>query len=190
MSIMKLFPRVDISESGGEEKELEIPQPHPKLPEEIQASGIMFPKQYPGLGQDLSASMDRLKMMLSLLQRPAALPTLFPFPAPSLNASQIATVCDALAESGDMERLARFLWSLPAIPSVMEALQTNESVLRARSLVAFHQGNFREVYNILEHHRFTDAAWHHRLQAMWLEAHYQDAERSRGRALGPVDKYR
>nr|BAD02833.1 homeodomain protein Six3/6 [Halocynthia roretzi] len=150
----------------------------------------MFPKQYPGLGQDLSASMDRLKMMLSLLQRPAALPTLFPFPAPSLNASQIATVCDALAESGDMERLARFLWSLPAIPSVMEALQTNESVLRARSLVAFHQGNFREVYNILEHHRFTDAAWHHRLQAMWLEAHYQDAERSRGRALGPVDKYR
>ncbi|ERE74119.1 homeobox protein SIX6-like protein [Cricetulus griseus] len=28
------------------------------------------------------------------------------------------------------------------------------------------------------------------LQALWLEAHYQEAEKLRGRPLGPVDKYR
>jgi homeobox protein SIX3/6 len=89
----------------------------------------------------------------------------------------------------DIERLGRFLWSLPVNPSACEALNKHESVLRARSLVAFHTGNFRDLYHILEHHKFTKES-HAKLQAMWLEAHYQEAEKLRGRPLGPVDKYR
>ncbi|XDV50473.1 hypothetical protein PO909_019527 [Leuciscus waleckii] len=54
---------------------------------------------------------------------------------------------------------------------------------------AFHAGNFRELYNILENHKFTKDS-HAKLQALWLEAHYQEAEKLRGRPLGPVDKYR
>jgi len=50
-------------------------------------------------------------------------------------------------------------------------------------------GSFRELYRILETHRFTRAS-HGKLQAMWLEAHYREAEKLRGRPLGPVDKYR
>ena len=42
---------------------------------------------------------------------------------------------------------------------------------------------------ILESHKFSKSS-HAKLQAMWLEAHYQEAERLRGRPLGPVDKYR
>jgi homeobox protein SIX3/6 len=32
----------------------------------------------------------------------------------------VATVCETLEESGDIERLARFLWSLPVAHPVMK----------------------------------------------------------------------
>uniref|UniRef100_A0A8B9PYL1 SIX homeobox 6 n=1 Tax=Apteryx owenii TaxID=8824 RepID=A0A8B9PYL1_APTOW len=110
---------------------------------------------------------------------------------PILNFSpqQVAGVCETLEESGDIERLGRFLWSLPVAPAACEALNKNESVLRARAIVAFHTGNYRELYHILENHKFTKES-HAKLQALWLEAHYQEAEKLRGRPLGPVDKYR
>lgn len=40
-----------------------------------------------------------------------------------------------------------------------------------------------ELYTILERHKFTKAS-HGKLQAMWLEAHYHEAEKLRGRPLG------
>ena len=112
-------------------------------------------------------------------------------PLPNLNFTpqQVARVCETLEDSGDVERLGRFLWSLPVNPTACESLNRNESVLRARSLVAFHTGNFKDMYDILQRNRFTKHS-HSRLQAMWLEAHYTEAERLRGRPLGPVDKYR
>lgn len=103
--------------------------------------------------------------------------------------SQVAAVCESLEESGDIERLARFLWSLPvAHPNIAE-LGKCESVLRARAIVSYHSGNFRDLYHILESHKFGKNS-HAKLQAMWLESHYQEAEKLRGRPLGPVDKYR
>lgn len=38
---------------------------------------------------------------------------LFALPTLNFTACQVATVCETLEESGDIERLARFLWSLP-----------------------------------------------------------------------------
>ncbi|KAK3094180.1 hypothetical protein FSP39_025097 [Pinctada imbricata] len=114
---------------------------------------------------------------------------MFALPTLHFTPQQVAQVCETLEESGDIERLGRFLWSLPVNPSACEALSRHESVLRARALVAFHTGNFRDLYHILEHHKFTKES-HAKLQAMWLEAHYQEAEKLRGRPLGPVDKYR
>uniref|UniRef100_A0A3Q3WRM7 Homeobox domain-containing protein n=1 Tax=Mola mola TaxID=94237 RepID=A0A3Q3WRM7_MOLML len=70
-----------------------------------------------------------------------------------------------------------------------DSISEHESVQRARAVVAYHTGSFRELYHILETHRFTRAS-HSKLQAMWLEAHYREAEKLRGRPLGPVDKYR
>lgn len=127
---------------------------------------------------------------LSLAALELAAPTpLLPLPTLSFSAAQVATVCETLEESGDVERLARFLWSLPvAHPNVAE-LERCEAVLRARAVVAFHAGRHRELYSILERHRFQRSS-HAKLQALWLEAHYQEAERLRGRPLGPVDKYR
>ena len=79
-----------------------------------------------------------------------------------------------MEESGDIERLGRFLWSLPVAHPNVEELNKSESVLRARAIVAFHLGNFREMYNILENNKFSNKKDSHaKLQALWLEAHYQ-----------------
>lgn len=79
---------------------------------------------------------------------PGAHPILAPSPLfalPTLNfsASQVATVCETLEESGDIERLARFLWSLPVAHPNIRELESSEAVLRARAIVAYHTGHFR-----------------------------------------------
>ena len=74
-----------------------------------------------------------------------------------------------MEDSGNFERLRKFVRSLP-----VEELNKSESVLRARAIVAFHLGNFREMYNILENNKFSNKKDSHaKLQALWLEAHYQ-----------------
>ncbi|OCT77656.1 homeobox protein SIX2 isoform X1 [Xenopus laevis] len=98
---------------------------------------------------------------------------------------QVACVCEVLQQGGNIERLGRFLWSLPAC----EHLHKNESVLKAKAVVAFHRGNFRELYKILEGHQFSPHN-HPKLQQLWLKAHYVEAEKLRGRPLGAVGKYR
>ncbi|XP_067317130.1 homeobox protein SIX2-like [Anolis sagrei] len=98
---------------------------------------------------------------------------------------QVACVCEVLQQGGNIERLGRFLWSLPAC----ERLHKNESVLKAKAVVAFHWGNFRELYNILESYQFSPHN-HPKLQQLWLKAHYVEAEKLRGRPLGAVGKYR
>ncbi|KAK6182746.1 hypothetical protein SNE40_010360 [Patella caerulea] len=98
---------------------------------------------------------------------------------------QVACVCEALQQKGDIERLARFLWSLP--PS--ELLRGSEAVLKARATVAFHRGSYRELYAILESHTF-EGTNHNFLQQLWYKSHYMEAQKIRGRPLGAVDKYR
>ncbi|RWS29724.1 Cs-six1 a-like protein, partial [Leptotrombidium deliense] len=98
---------------------------------------------------------------------------------------QVACVCEVLQQSGNIERLGRFLWSLPPC----EALQKNESVLKAQAMVAYHRQDFKQLYKILENNTFSPAS-HPKLQGLWLKAHYTEAERMRGRPLGAVGKYR
>lgn len=106
-------------------------------------------------------------------------------PSLGFTQEQVACVCEVLQQSGDIERLARFLWSLPAC----ELLHKNESVLKAKALVAFHRGQFKELYKILESNYFS-VHNHSKLQGLWLKAHYIEQEKLRGRPLGAVGKYR
>ena len=103
----------------------------------------------------------------------------------SFSAQQVVCVCEALRQEGNIDRLARFLWTLPAD----ETLQNDETVLRARAAVAFHQGHYKELYNLLQNHNFNPA-FHTELQDLWYQAHYKESEKLRGRPLGAVDKYR
>ncbi|XP_051951531.1 homeobox protein SIX4b [Xyrauchen texanus] len=98
---------------------------------------------------------------------------------------QVACVCEALLQGGNVERLSRFLWSLPQ----SDLLRGNESILKAQAIVAFHQARFQELYCILENHSFSPSN-HPSLQDMWYKARYTEAEKARGRPLGAVDKYR
>ncbi|XP_020642943.3 homeobox protein SIX2 [Pogona vitticeps] len=98
---------------------------------------------------------------------------------------QVACVCEVLQQGGNVDRLGCFLWSLPAC----DYLQKNEAVLKAKAVVAFHRGNFRELYKILESYQFSPHN-HPKLQQLWLKAHYIEAEKLRGRPLGAVGKYR
>ncbi|XP_041092207.1 homeobox protein SIX5-like [Polyodon spathula] len=104
----------------------------------------------------------------------------------SFSAEQVSCVCEALLQAGNVERLGRFL---SAVPLAEELLRGNETLLKARALVAFHQEEFKELYALLESHPFQ-AANHAFLQDLFLRARYKEAERSRGRSLGAVDKYR
>lgn len=101
---------------------------------------------------------------------------------PSFSPEQVTCICETLQQSGDIKKLARFLWSLP--PN-----ECHEGVLRARAVVAFYKHAFHELYAILESHTF-DAKYHNELQKMWYDAHYEEAAKIRGRKLGAVDKYR
>uniref|UniRef100_A0A914GXB4 Homeobox domain-containing protein n=1 Tax=Globodera rostochiensis TaxID=31243 RepID=A0A914GXB4_GLORO len=124
----------------------------------------------------------------------AAIPSgsLFPgIPFPKMvfgiNTVEILKQCELLEESNDVEKLSRFLYGLP--PTVQMHIAMHEPVLRARALISYNTGNFKELYSILESHKFSQQC-HQKLQHMWWDAHYQEAERMRGRTLGPVDKYR
>uniref|UniRef100_A0A914W1N7 Homeobox domain-containing protein n=1 Tax=Plectus sambesii TaxID=2011161 RepID=A0A914W1N7_9BILA len=98
---------------------------------------------------------------------------------------QVACVCEMLQQSGSIERLSKFIWSLPQC----EELERDESVLKAKAVVNFHKQNFKELYRVLESHNFSPEN-HAQLQSLWLRAHYAEAERLRGRQLGAVGKYR
>ncbi|CAJ0960965.1 unnamed protein product, partial [Mesorhabditis belari] len=96
---------------------------------------------------------------------------------------QITCICEAL--TNEVERLASFVWSLPQ----REEHRRNESLLKAHALIAFHRGNYKELYRLLEQHVFSPE-YHQQLQELWLRAHYNEAEKMRGRELGAVGKYR
>ncbi|KAJ8280768.1 hypothetical protein GJAV_G00058760 [Gymnothorax javanicus] len=103
----------------------------------------------------------------------------------SFSPEQVACMCETLLQGGAVERLASFLGSLP----LWVELQSQESVLKAQAAVAFHQGRFADLYALLEGVPFSSHS-HPLLQQLWLQAHYQEAERQRGRPLGAVGKYR
>lgn len=103
--------------------------------------------------------------------------------------SSLVRLSEAFINQNDIDSLTKLLWSLPAESNLITALNTNESLLKARCFVAAHQSNFRELYSILEMNNFSKEN-HGCLQALWLKGHYIEAEESRGRSLGPVDKYR
>nr|XP_057936779.1 homeobox protein SIX5 [Doryrhamphus excisus] len=106
--------------------------------------------------------------------------------AVSFSTDQVSCLCEALLQAGNVDRLWRFLSTIH--PS-SELLRGNETLLKAQALVAFHREQFKELYALLESHDFHPSN-HVFLQDLYLKARYKEAERSRGRSLGAVDKYR
>ena len=108
-----------------------------------------------------------------------------------LTFEQFSCVCQAIEQSGKIEQLIKLLQFLPNKSSSADAtlLHQHDTVLKARAIILLHQSKFRDLFSLLENHSFH-VDYHEDLQKLWLKAHYLEAERSRGRALGAVDKYR
>lgn len=101
------------------------------------------------------------------------------------SAQQVSCVVQALQQASDLKKLEEFINCLPQ----SEQLQRSEDVLRARASLAFHKGDYKELYRILEAQQYSPK-YHSELQKYWYDAHYRELARSRGRVLGAVDKYR
>ncbi|XP_016430014.1 homeobox protein SIX4-like [Sinocyclocheilus rhinocerous] len=140
------------------------------------ATGMLVGQQQTSPPERKMPTMDSLSAHTSPAAAAASL---------AFSPEQVACVCEALQQGGNVDRLARFLWSLPQ----SDLLRGNESILRAQALVAFHQARYQELYSILESHSFSPSC-HSALQDLWYKARYTEAEKARGRPLGAVDKYR
>lgn len=73
-----------------------------------------------------------LKQSLSVMKGEESEETM---PSFGFTQEQVACVCEVLQQAGNVDRLGRFLWSLPQC----EKIQLNESVLKAKAVVAFHR---------------------------------------------------
>uniref|UniRef100_A0A6E8W449 Homeobox domain-containing protein n=2 Tax=Anopheles coluzzii TaxID=1518534 RepID=A0A6E8W449_ANOCL len=154
------LPRTDNNNSSYLQS-LQPPPPHPQPPASAASGGHPLGSSNGPIGPDLERKCF------------------------SFSPEQIQCMCEALQQEGDLEKLATFLWSL----SPSDLISGNESLLRARALVAYHRGLYHELYAVLESHFFSPK-YHADLQALWFKAHYREAEKVRGRPLGAVDKYR
>ncbi|XFG04130.1 PREDICTED: homeobox protein SIX4 isoform X1 [Capra hircus] len=162
------------------------PAPFPLEPGDAAAAAARVSGEEGAVAAAAGAAVDQVQLHSELLGRhhhaAAAAAAQTPL---AFSPDHVACVCEALQQGGNLDRLARFLWSLPQ----SDLLRGNESLLKARALVAFHQGIYPELYSILESHSF-ESANHPLLQQLWYKARYTEAERARGRPLGAVDKYR
>lgn len=99
---------------------------------------------------------------------------------------QITCIIDVLINSREIDKLSKFVLSLPTSPT---NLQEAEVVLKAKAMIFFHRGQFRELYELIENNHFSMDN-HPAMQNLWLKAHYIESEKIRGRPLGAVGKYR
>lgn len=97
---------------------------------------------------------------------------------------QIVCICQVL-QKADLQKLEKFVYTLPAD----RKLAKNELILRARAIAAYHSGNYKEVYELLETNNFN-VKYHQELQNLWNNAHYKEHEMKRGHPPGAVEKYR
>ena len=107
------------------------------------------------------------------------------YPMP-FSVGDIVRFCEYLEKNGELDRLSRFLWSLPY--SIKEIFDS-ESIAVFRAIAAFHIGNFHELYRILEGRPLSETS-HAKLQRLWFKARYVEAEKYRKRSLDAVAKYR
>ena len=109
----------------------------------------------------------------------------------TLTVDHLICVCEAIQQSGKIDKLIKLLQLLPAKSSSPNAtlIHQHDSILKARASILYHQSKFRDLYSLLETHHFN-MHYHAELQQLWYKAHYMEAQKIRGRSLGAVDKYR
>ncbi|KAI3386767.1 hypothetical protein SNEBB_004767 [Seison nebaliae] len=133
------------------------------------------------------------------------------FYTPFLNISQIEYISEMLIQGERYCAITEFLSyfsssasqisanTLSALPiklppsryskAMKITINKNDSVRKARAHVAYFNGRYKDLYEILKLKDFN-ILHHNELQQLWYKGHYSEAEAIRGRPLGAVDKYR
>ncbi|XP_035715268.1 uncharacterized protein LOC118438719 [Folsomia candida] len=96
---------------------------------------------------------------------------------------KVDTLCDVMLRDRNYMMLESILNGLS------KDIHDSENVLRARAAVAWFNGNYNLLYNILDSRVFS-SRHHKELQDLYQSARYSEAGKVRGRSLGAVDKYR
>ena len=96
--------------------------------------------------------------------------------------------CNILFNSVSDHFLLHFIFLFGSLPQSKDIYGNRYTYFIFFSLLIY-RANYRELYAILESHTF-DESNHPALQQLWYKAHYLEAQKIRGRALGAVDKYR
>lgn len=73
--------------------------------------------------------------------------------------------------------------------SLIRYLSNHDSILKCRAALLLEELRFKELYTLLSTHQF-EASHHNDLQSIWYKGHYAEVQKTRGRPLGAVDKYR
>ncbi|KAL3316855.1 hypothetical protein Ciccas_004500 [Cichlidogyrus casuarinus] len=99
-------------------------------------------------------------------------------------------VCCNLEETNNVKGLEKFFQDLSKNePQLLARVINREAFLRAQILLAFYERNFNTVYFLITRGNFSSFSIS-KMQYIWLQSHYLEAEAARGKPLGPVDKYR
>ncbi len=108
-----------------------------------------------------------------------------------LTIDQLSCVCEAIQQSGNIDKLIKFLQLLPEKSSSIDAelIHQHDSILKSHAIIYYSQSKFRELYYLLETHSF-DIQYHSELQQLWYKGQYIEAQNLREKSLTAVDKYR
>ncbi|KAI1295649.1 Homeobox protein six1b [Halotydeus destructor] len=96
---------------------------------------------------------------------------------------QIRCIIEVQLKQANYEKLAALLHDMPARDRGLDI------VLRAQAEVYYHKDQFSELYKLIELNKFP-VEFHKRLQDLWMNGHYEESAKLKGRKLGAVDKYR
>ena len=96
-------------------------------------------------------------------------------------------ICLALRQSANYDKLEEFLKK--HLPNEKYLFELSEEVLIAKATVAYRNLSYEMVFEIIQSRNF-DNSNHSRLQYLWYQAHYAEAQSIRGRSLRAVEKYR
>lgn len=79
----------------------------------------------------------------------------------------------------------------PSSVGIMSDTKSEDDQLKilVKASQLFYSGSYEELYDIISQNQFSEKS-KKPLQNYWLQAHYVEAEKIRGKPLGPVEKYR
>lgn len=123
-----------LSEAEASPPRVQRPEASPASNSGSSVSGQVGMSPFAALASPTASSAAAATPYSSLLLHPPGAAGLPVLPTLNFSVAQVAAVCETLEDSGDIERLGRFLWSLPVAHPNIEELNQVSRFFRTRGL--------------------------------------------------------